>query len=57
MSVQKKSLVTNRETVQKAIIASKPDTTPVGEAKKLKGATALKGGHRLKGLHRMKYIG
>lgn len=34
MSVQKKSLIGDRTAVQKAIIASKPDTTPVGEPMK-----------------------
>ena len=34
MSVQKKSLIGNRTAVKKAIIASKPDTTSVGEPMK-----------------------
>jgi hypothetical protein len=42
MSVQKKSLIGDRNTVQKAIIASKPDTTPVGQPKTLQ-AEALRG--------------
>ena len=56
MSVQKKSLIGDRTAVKKAIIASKPDTTPVGEPKTLK-ADALRGTvQHMKRMKRMKHL-
>jgi hypothetical protein len=48
MSVQKKSLIGDRTAVKKAIIASKPDTTSIGQPKPLQ-AEALVSVHSLKG--------
>jgi hypothetical protein len=59
MSVQKKSLIGDRTAVKKAIIASKPDTTPVGEPMKvqqvsLKARKASLHAPKANSLHSMK---
>jgi hypothetical protein len=54
MSVQKKSLIGDRTAVKKAIVASKPETSSVGEPKALK-AEALKN-TRLKTTHAYKKV-